>query len=109
MKRIVAFVFVALLPACDPELRPFPGTVEPGALVGLFEGRFPCTSCERLKTAIALLQDPTTQAPAAYRMREVYVGQDDTPRDTVGTWTITRGAPASPDTPIYELHPDGSA
>jgi hypothetical protein len=100
------------LPACDSDLEPpppFPGAVEGQALLGVYEGRFPCDGqCQRLKTALALFQDPAARAPTIYQMREIPVGNDDGIRDSRGAWTVVRGAPASPDAPVYVLQPEAA-
>jgi NlpE N-terminal domain len=103
-------LLTAMFPsACGSEdAAPSPTAIPEAALVGVFEGRFPCADCERLKTALTLLQDPTSKVPTTYARREVYVGRGDTAYDTRGVWRIHRGASTDPDAIVIELDPDES-
>jgi hypothetical protein len=93
------------LAACtsSPPEPPPPGD---GTVYGVFEGRFPCETCERLKTAITLFVDPETSAPARYSMRQVFVGQGDTAYDTDGSWSTSLGTPRHADDLVITMRPD---
>lgn len=79
-----------------------------GSLLGIFEGRFPCDGCERLKVGLALYRDPTTLGPTTYAMREIRVGHDEPPSDSGGTWRTSVGTYADPNATVYELIPTTS-
>ena len=101
-------VFTSACGSQDAAPPPSPTTIPEAALVGVFEGRFPCADCERLKTSLTLLQDPTSNVPTTYERREVFVGRDNTVHDTRGAWRIRRGASTDADAIVLELDPDES-
>ncbi len=88
----------------DAQRAPFPpADIAEGSLMGIFEGKFPCDSCVKIKTALVLLQDAATDSPTRYLLRQLFVSE---PIDTAGGWTITRGTADDPDAAVCELHPD---
>ena len=78
---------------------------------GIFDGRTPCQGiarelrvaarpgCRKAKWRLTLFQDPTTRRPTFYRLEGTLYAR----RPREGSWRITRGASALPDTDVYEL------
>jgi hypothetical protein len=106
--RAIGMAALALLAGCgagaEPARAPFPPPdIAGGALVGLFEGKFPCDTCVKIKTALLLLQDPANGSPTRYLLRQLFVSE---PIDTAGSWTIRRGTAGDPAAAVCELRPD---
>ena len=104
-KRLVVAVLAAVATgACagDDPVAPWPPPqLADRTLIGIFEGKFPCDDCNRIKTALALYQDANR-----YALRQIRVAEEGI-QDSQGTWTTTRGARALPEAPVFELRPDG--
>jgi hypothetical protein len=102
-----AFALIAFtLAGCgeDPAVAAFPPPdLADRPRIGIFEGKFPCDGCNRLKTALVLYQG---EAAGRYALRQVRVAEEGID-DSQGTWTVTRGARALPEAPVYRLDPDG--
>jgi hypothetical protein len=102
-KPLLVAALTLALGACsgDPEVAPWPpAELSDRGLLGMFEGKFPCEGCNRIKTALALYQGDR------YALRQVRVADEDGIDDSQGSWTTTRGARAWPDAPVFELRPD---
>ena len=106
MKK-TAIVLLLALTACGAEsgaTAPFPPEEIPtAALVGMFEGKFPCETCPKIKTGLVLVKDPATGQPTRYFLRAL---RSDIPEDREGRWRINRGMPSDPDAVVYELQPE---
>ena len=105
-----SIAFALALAACGAEdgtfMPPFPPEEIPAdALVGIFEGKFPCETCVKIKTALVLLQEPATGNPTRYLLRQ---NQTGAPEDSEGSWRIRRGSRFDPGAVVYELQPPGS-
>jgi NlpE N-terminal domain len=87
---------------------PPPEAIPEGTMVGMFEGKFPCADgCEKVKTALLLLQDPVSRAPTRYLQRQIGVGQGNSADDTTGVWRLRQGTKTDADATVCELQPDG--
>lgn len=60
-------------------------------LWGAFEGKVPCSGCERVKVAITLHQHSGSGEPASYVLELIHVGRGDERAISTGSWT--RSAP----------------
>ena len=80
-----------------------PPLAQPGRadLFGVFEGRVPCTDCERVKVRLTLSADDA--APTDYVLELIHVGQGDERQVSEGSWRIESGAAADPDATTYVL------
>ena len=70
-------------------------------LFGVFEGRVPCTGCERVKVRLTLSADDAT--PTDYVLELIHVGQGDERQVSEGSWRIHGGAAPDPDATTYVL------
>jgi len=100
MTRLLAVLSLVLGCGGDPPVAPWPPpALADRPLVGIFEGKFPCDGCERIKTALALYQD------GRYALRQIRVAEEGID-DSEGRWATTHGARAWPEGPVVELRPD---
>jgi hypothetical protein len=87
---------------------PPPGSVT----AGVFEGRVPCgdvgDGCQRIKVALTLHRDATTEAATSYVLEWIYVGVDDERHVATGTWSEGAGTPWYATGVVFELA-DGGA
>lgn len=116
--RAAALVLFTFVSSCTG-LRPRPSEVEPwfpavndagDPVFAVFEGRVPCSdmdplSCDKVKVALVLYQDPNSGALTTYALARVYVG--DTPEGrqerTEGAVAVTLGTHLDPGATVYEL------
>jgi hypothetical protein len=84
------------VPESPPLAEPAPPDV-----FGVFEGRIPCTGCERIKVRLTLSSDGAE--PAGFRLELIHVGQGDERQVSEGEWWIESGAAHGPDATTYVL------
>lgn len=70
---------------------------------GVFEGRVPCTDCERVKVVLILYQDPATKTPTTYVLERIDVGKGNERYITKGSWTTAHGTKTDPEAVVYRL------
>lgn len=102
MRRIVELLAVlALIAGCAQA--PSPAAIDLAdlrkppsgtTLWGAFEGKVPCSGCERLKVALTLHQHSGSGAPASYVLELIHVGQGDDRAISTGTWTRSAPSPS---------------
>lgn len=84
---------------------------DPAARVlGAYAGELPCADCAGIRTELTLDEVTDLSKPAAYRLRETYLGAKDGEKtvESAGTYTITLGAATSKTAVVYQLNPDKS-
>ena len=101
---------VGLLVSRIPSSTDPPVAVETGdpTLLGVFEGRVPCTDCERVKVRLTLFQDAATREPTTYVLELIHVGLGDERQTTEGPWTITHGTATDDEAIVYGLGGDAT-
>lgn len=72
-----------------PSREPPSGSVR----LGVFEGKVPCSDCNKVKVRLTLHRDAQTLAPTSYVLERINVGNDDARLITEGTWTTAVGSP----------------
>ena len=73
--RIIAVIVIAMLTACtDPQLSfdpdPTKGSIQTVDWAGVYQGTFPCPSCEGMKTTLTLIP------PNQYKITTEHLGQE---------------------------------
>ena len=83
----------------------------PDSVLGVFEGRTPCSplaaeftgfplqNCEKIKWELALHHEPRSGRPTSYEFK-------GTRSSRRGTWSTARGIPANADAVVYRLQYD---
>ncbi|HTE25717.1 copper resistance protein NlpE N-terminal domain-containing protein [Flavitalea sp.] len=72
-------------------------------ILGVFESRIPCESCETLKFALAIYKDPQTSSPSTYVMSRIYVGDSDERVSNSGIVDISQGTSLDTSHIVYQL------
>jgi hypothetical protein len=85
-----------------PNLEPPAGS----ARFGIFEGKVPCSGCERIKMRLTLHRDEGDDSPTAYVLERIEVGRGNERLISRGTWTSAAGSPTAPCATVVAL--DGS-
>jgi hypothetical protein len=105
--------FAYLLPvlmACAEEApaSPVPNLEPPAGSVrfGIFEGKVPCSGCERIKMRLTLHRDERDDSPTVYVLERIEVGHGNERLISRGTWTTAEGSPTAPCATVVTL--DGS-
>jgi hypothetical protein len=102
----VAFLLPILM-ACAEEgpASPVPNLEPPAGSVrfGIFEGKVPCSGCERVKMRLTLHRDELDDAPTAYVLERIEVGQGNDRLISRGTWAATAGPPTAPCATVVAL------
>jgi hypothetical protein len=84
-----------------------PPAADPGAvtLLGRYRGTLPCADCSGIRTELVLYREAALGAPAAFALRETYLGVAVGERtvETVGKWRIVLGTPADPEAVVYQV------
>jgi hypothetical protein len=82
---------------------PYPGRNANGDPIrAVFEGRIPCSDCDRLKVQLVLYERANERAPTTYWLGIVGTSGNDR-LVTQGTWEIRRGVEGYPEALVYAL------
>jgi hypothetical protein len=110
MKRVLTIIVIfSCILSCKKDqagpLQPwYPETNENNdPVLGVFESRIPCGSCERLKFALAIYKDPQTGLPTTYMMSRIYVGNNNDRVTNHGNISISLGTSLDPSHIVYRL------
>ena len=72
---------------------------------GVFEGKTPCSDCERIKVRLTLFARPDRGTPTGYLLERIYVGKGDERTVDEGGWQTTTGSPTDADAVVVILNP----
>lgn len=104
--RILSVTAALFISACDqdPEVAvPDRSPPEGSVMYGAYEGKIPCTECERVKVRLTLHRDADDNSATTYVLERIFVGDGNDRLVTQGEWTEEVGAPVDPDGTVVLL------